>query len=72
MASLADAVFGRLRLKEGSQRAQYPLIKEYTLHHTIKPLLITAIFLNSGVLGSLEFVSFRTPCSFLYVSVVDG
>ena len=34
-----------------SQRAQYPSIKEYGLNYI--PIMIYAIFLNEGVLGSL-------------------
>ena len=29
-----------------TQRAQYPLIKEYSLNHDMKPLMIYGIFLN--------------------------
>ena len=35
------------------QRAQSPLIKEYTSNHVIDPCIIQGIFLSQGVLGSL-------------------
>ena len=36
-----------------TQRTQYPSIKEYTLNHNIKAPVLSGIFLNKGVLGSL-------------------
>ena len=36
-----------------AQRAQYPLIKEYGLKYIGLEIMIQAIFLNQGVLGSL-------------------
>ena len=36
-----------------TQRAQYPVIKEYSLNHTMEPFIIQALFLNSEVLVSL-------------------
>ena len=43
-----------------SPRAQYPLIKEYTLNHIEDPFIILGIFL--GVLGSLGSAQTRqTP-----------
>ena len=41
----------------GTQRAQYPLIKDYTLNNKGIHIMIYAIFLNYGVLGSLGGVA---------------
>ena len=43
----------RRTLEYGTQRTQYPFIKEYTLNHNSKAPITSGIFLNSGVLGSL-------------------
>ena len=39
--------------KRGTQRAQYPLIKESSLDHKKDPFITQAIFPHEGVLGSL-------------------
>ena len=34
-----------------TQKAQYPLIKEYTLNHTRIPNMVPGVFLNQGGIG---------------------
>ena len=48
-----------------AQRAQYPLIKEYSLNHNMKPYIIQAIFLKiKGSLGGCSFFFLKTLGSF--------
>ena len=49
--ALASAL--RLACTLHTQRAQYPLKKEYALNHTRILSMIKAKFLNEGILGSL-------------------
>ena len=51
MARLAKLYYAALMLH--TQRAQYPLMKEYGLNYIGLHIMIQTIFLNYGVLGSL-------------------
>ena len=51
--------FAQKHGKWGFERAQYPLDKEYTLNYRGLNIMIQAMFLNSGVLGSLGLCFLR-------------
>ena len=45
----------------GTQRAQYLLIKEYSLNHSKDPFIFQGMFLNWEYWGSLGSYLIRTP-----------